>query len=139
MRKLVSFFVFSVALFIGLFSIPLDTPTLYEKLYPSFSQSEADFLLGRRVKNKSLGKAIRGMKYPVNFNDRFVVMKYPVNKKGKMVSEEVQIGETGQVIGLYKRDVGFGLIIKWDEQNKDGEDMFSVDNRFSSRVFLDFE
>ncbi len=116
MRKLVSIFVFSVALFIGLFSIPSDTPTLYEKIYPSFSQSEADSLLGRRVKNKSLGKTIRGMKYPINFNNRFAVTESPVNKKEKIVSEEVQIGETGQVIGLYKRDVGFGVIIKWYEQ-----------------------
>lgn len=126
MRKLVSIFIFAAALFVGLFSAPPDTPTLYEKIYPSFSQSEANSLFGRRVRNKF-------------FSQRFVGMKYPMNKAGKMVAEKVQIGETGQVVGLYKRDIGFGLLVKWDEQNKDGEDMFSVDNRFSSRVFLEFQ
>ncbi len=126
MRKLVSIFIFSATLFIGLFSVPPDTPTLYERIYPSFSQSEANSLLGRRVRNKF-------------FSQRFVGMKYPMNTNGKLTSEKVQIGETGQVVGLYKREVGFGLLVKWDEQSKDGEDLFSVDNRFSSRVFLEFE
>ena len=126
MRKLVSTFIFSSALLVGVFSVPPDTPTLYEKIYPSFSQSEANVLLGRRVRNKFLSK-------------RFVGMKYPINTPEKFAAEKLRMGETGQVVGLYKRDVGFGLLIKWDEQNKDGEDMFSVDNRFSSRAFLEFE
>jgi len=126
MRKLVSIFIFPATLFVGLFSVPPDTPTLYERIYPSFSQAEANPLLGRRVRNKF-------------FSQRFVGMKYPMNTNGKRVIEKVQVGETGQVVGLYKRDIGFGLLIKWDEQNKDGEDMFSVDNRFSARVFLEFE
>ncbi len=119
-------FIFSATLLVGLFSVPPDTPTLYEKIYPSFSQAEANSLVGRRVRNKF-------------FSERFAGMKYPMHWKEKWVGEKVQIGETGQVVGLYERGTGFGLRIKWDEQNKDGEDMFSVDNRFSSRVFLEFE
>ncbi len=126
MRKLFSIFIFAAALFGGLFSVPSDTPTLYERIYPSFSQSEANSLLGKRVRNKF-------------FSQRFVGMKYPMNTTGKMAAEKVKIGETGQVVGLYKRDVGFGLLVKWDEQNKNGDDLFSVDNRFSSRVFLEFQ
>ncbi len=129
MRKLVSIFIFSATLLFGMLCVPVDTPTLYEKIYSSFSQAEANSLLGRRVRNKFYSERFVGMKYPL----------YTKNTKEKMFGEKVRVGETGQVIGLYERGDGFGLRIKWDEQNKDGEDMFSIDNRFSSRVFLEFE
>ncbi len=128
MRKLVSAFIFSAALFIGLFAAPVENPTIYEKFYPLFSRSEADNLLGRRVVTKysDTQKALVGMKYSLNAQENFIM-------------EKVQIGETGQVVAVGESENGFYLQIKWDEKDKYGRDMFSYDKRFSSRVFLEFE
>ncbi len=128
MRKLVSVFVFSVALFIGLFAAPVENPTIYEKVYPLFSRSEADNLLGRRVitKYSSSQKALVGMKYSLNAEENFIM-------------EKIQSGETGQVVAVEELENGFYLEIKWDKKDKYGRDMFSYGNRFSSRVFWEFE
>ncbi len=83
MRKLVSIFIFSATLFIGLFSVPPDTPTLYERIYPSFSQSEANSLLGRRVRNKFFSQRFVRMKYPMNTNGNSLVRKYRLAKQDK--------------------------------------------------------
>ncbi len=126
MLKLVSVFIFSATLLIGLFTVPAETPTTYEKLFPTFSRSEANSLLGRRVKNKFLSKNFAGMKYSLNAEENFI-------------AEKVQIGEVGQVIALGELEDGFYLQIKWDKQDEYGRAMFSYDNRFSSRIFLEFE
>jgi hypothetical protein len=62
----------------------------------------------------------------------------------------LQNGETGRVVDLQKimegKNVNLqkimkncGLLVKWDEKNKYGQDMFSCYGRFASRVFLEFE
>ena len=51
----------------------------------------------------------------------------------------MQIGETGQVVALGELREGFYLQIKWDKKDEYGRDMYSYDDRFSSRVFLEFE
>lgn len=140
MRKLASIFVFSAALFVGIFSLPVYTPTIYEKLYPSFSQDEVDSLVGRKVRNKTIDRQRRGMKFPLGIKDAKVDLTF----------EFAQSGETGRIVDLQSEmkgmDVGLkgvvmncNLLVKWDEKNKDGRDMYSCDNRFTSRVFLEFE
>lgn len=126
MREIVSMFIFTTALFIGIFSVPVNTPTIYEEIYPLFSRAEANYLLGKRVRNKF-------------FSEEFASIKYPMNAEENFICEKVQTGETGQVIALQEINHGFILLIKWDEQNEYGRDMFSYDNRFSSRVFSEFE
>lgn len=136
MRKLVSIFVFSVALFVGVFLMPVYTPTIYEKLYPTLGQDEINLLLGKRVINKS--------------NTWQLGRKYPLDAEGNMTTEVSQNGETGRVVDLQKlmegKDVNLqkimkncGLLVKWDEKNKRGQDMFSCHGRFASRAFLEFE
>ncbi len=126
MRKLVSIFVFAAALFVGVFSMPMKTPTIYERFYPTFSEKEAKALLGKRVKNKYYSKELVGMKFSLNAETNYI-------------SEPVQVGETGEVFMLNPLPNGYGLVIKWDKKDKYGRDMFSYDGRFSSRVFLEFE
>lgn len=126
MRKLVSIVIFATALFVGTFFSSEETPTIYEKIYPNFSKKEANFLLGKRVKNKFSSDRVLGMKYPLDAETNFI-------------AEKTQIGETGEVIALQQINDGFILLIKWDKQNKLGKDMFSYDGRFSSRLFLEFE
>lgn len=126
MSKLVSIFVFSAALFIGVIVVPIENPTVYEKVYPLFSQSEANSLLGRRVKNKFVSKNFAGMKYSLKAEENFI-------------SEHAQIGETGEIVALQELENGYILQIKWDKQDKYGRDMYSFDQRFSSRLFLEFE
>ncbi len=126
MRKTVSILIFSAALFIGTFLVPVNTPTIYEEIYPLFSREEANHLLGKRVRNKFFSEEFAGMKIPLNAEENFI-------------SEKVEVGETGQVVALQEINHGFILVIKWDKQNKFGRDMFSYDGRFSSRVFLEFE
>lgn len=140
MRQLVSIFVFSAALFVGIFSLPVYTPTLYEKLYPFFSRDEVDSLVGKRVTNKTDAWRRRGMKYSLDTKGVPIVLNF----------EFAQSGETGRIVDVQNemrgKDVTLqeilkncNLIVKWDEKNKDGLDMYSCDNRFSSRVFLKFE
>jgi len=135
MRKLVSIFVFSAALFVGVFSIPVYTPTIYEKLYPTLSQDEINSLVGKKVVNRSNTWWRRGMKYPL---------------EGNMNGEVSQNGETGRVVDLQKvmkgKDINLqkimkkcNLLVKWDEKNKRGQDMFSCHGRFASRAFLEFQ
>ena len=128
MRKLVSIFVFSSAIFVGLFTAPVENPTLYEKIYPNFSEKEANLLLGRQVVNKysSTQKALVGMKYSLNVEEDFI-------------AEKVKLGEKGEVVNISAMPDGYILIIRWDEKDKYGRDMSSYDGRFSSRVFLEFQ
>ena len=143
MRKLISIFVFSAALFIGLFALPINTPTVYEKLYPSLSQNEVNLLLGKKVVNNSGNKSFVGLKYPLG-------MKYTLDSSAKVTAEVGRSGEMGVVVDLQKfmkvRDpdwekllVNCNLLVKWNEKNIDGRDMFSCHGRFSSRVFLEFK
>lgn len=139
MQKLVSIFIFSAALFVGVFSIPIYiyTPTVYEKLYPTLGQDEINSLLEKRVTDRSTTWGDRGRKFPLDI-------------EGDMSVEILQNGETGRVVDLQKimdgKDVNLqklmkncGLLVKWDKQNKNGEDMFSCYGRFASRVYLNFE
>jgi len=127
MRKLVPILIFAATLFVGVFSSPMENPTIYEKFYPTFSEKEAQTLLGKRVKNKYLSKELVGMKFSLNAETNFI-------------SEPVQVGETGEVFRLNPLPKGgYGLVIKWDKKDEYGRDMFSYDGRFSSRVFLDFK
>jgi len=137
MRKLVSIIVFSAALFVGVFSLPVDTPTIYEKFYPTFSQDEINSLIGKRVINRSKTFWLPGR-------------KFPLHNEGNLTTEVLQNGETGRVVDLQKALEGkvvnlqkvmknCGLLVKWDKKNNDGRDMYSCQGRFSSRVFLKFE
>ena len=137
MKKLVSISVFAAALLIGVF-LPLNTPTIYEKMYPTFSSDEINSMLGKTVINKSNTWRRRGMKYSLDSAE-------------DMTFEVSQNGETGKVVDLQEvmagKDVNFqkimikgcNLLVKWDEKSKDGKDMFSCDGRFSSRVYLEFK
>jgi hypothetical protein len=136
MRKLVSIFVFSAALFVGVFSIPVYTPTIYEKLYPTLGQDEINLLVGKKVVNKS--------------NIWQPGRKYPLHNEGNLTTEILQSGETGRVVDFQKvmelKDVNLqkimkncGLLVKWDGKNKRGQDMFSCHGRFASRAFLEFQ
>lgn len=137
MRKLVSILIFSAALFVGVFFLPVDTPTIYEKIYPVFSQDEMNLLIGKKVSNKPVTERWRGW-------------KYPVDDKGSINSVVLQDGETGTVVDLQKVLNGkslrwqeamknCGLLVQWDAKDKDGRDMFTCNNRFTSRAFLKFE
>ncbi len=143
MRKLVSIFVFSTALFVGVFSSPVYTPTIYEKLYPAFSQDEVDSLVGKKVTNTN-SRVRRGMTFQI------YTMKFQLDTKGVLNAEFAQSGETGKIVDVRNemrgKDVRLqeimkncNLLVKWDAKNKDGQDMYSCDDRFSSRVFLEFE
>ena len=143
MRKLVSIFVFSVALFVGVFFLPANNPTIYEKLYPSLNSDEINLLLGKRVINNSGKKSFVGFMYPLG-------MKYTLDADTRMMAEVGRSGETGEVVNLQEfmkvNDPAWqkllkdcNLLVKWDEKNEDGRDMFSCHGRFSSRVFLEFE
>ncbi len=143
MRKIVSIFIFSAALFIGTFFVPVNTPTLHEKLYPSLSPSEINLLLGRKVTNNPGDKSFGGLMYPLG-------TKYTLDADGDMMAEVGRNGETGEVVNLEEfmkvKDTNWqklleecNLLVKWDEKNEDGRDMFSCHGRFSSRVFLEFE
>ncbi len=138
MRKLVSIFAFSSALFAGVFFLPVDIPTLYEKIYPVFGQDEINLLVGKKVTNK------------LSYSARQRGWKFPLDGEEKLIAEVLQNGETGTVVDLQKvldgKSVGLqkimkncGLLVKWDEKSKDGRDMFSCHGRFSSRAFLEFE
>ncbi len=128
MGKIVSIFVFSLSLLAGLFIAPVESPTFYERIYPHFSKAEANYLLGKGVRNKYLStqKDLVGMKYSLNVEENFV-------------AEKVQVGETGKVVEVAEMPNGYILIVKWDQKDEYGRDMFSMDGRFSSRVFLDFQ
>ncbi len=77
-------------------------------------------------------------------------MKYSLDEREGIAAEVLENGETGRVVDLQKvmegKDIGLqrvmkncGLLVEWDKKNKDGRDMFSCHNRFSSRKFLEFE
>lgn len=143
MRKLVSIFVFAAALLIGLFLLPSNTPTVYEKFYPSLSQYEVNSLLGKRVVNNPHEKSFIGLKYPLG-------MKYTLDADKPTIAEIGRAGETGNVVDAreflknknsdWKRLLAnCNLLVKWDEKSVDGREMFSCHGRFSSRVFLEFE
>ncbi len=136
MRKLVSIFIFSAALFVGVFSIPVNTPTIYEKWYPTFGQDEINSLLGKKVVNKS--------------NTWQPDRKYALDTEGNIPVEILQNRETGRIVDFQKVMAGkninlqkimknCGLLVKWNEKNKRGQDMFSCYGRFASRAFLEFE
>jgi hypothetical protein len=137
MRKLVSIFVFSAALFVGVFSLPVYTPTIYEKLYPAFSQDEVDSFVGKKVTNKTDAWRWRGMKFPLDIKGDSTAEFSQNGETGRVV--DVQNEMTGKDIRLQKIMKNCGLLVKWDKKNKDGKDMYSCDGRFSSRVFLEFE
>ncbi|MCY7347788.1 MAG: hypothetical protein LH614_16440 [Pyrinomonadaceae bacterium] len=143
MNKLVSIVVFSAALFVGVFCLPANTPTIYEKLYPSLSSDEINLLLGKRVINNSGKKNFAGFMYPLG-------MKYTLDADAKMMAEVGRNGEMGEVVSLQEfmkvKDPAWrkllkdcNLLVKWDEKNEDGRNMFSCHGRFSSRIFLEFE
>lgn len=143
MIKLVSIFIFSAALFAGVFFLPVETPTIYEKLYPTFSQSEINLLLGKKVINNPSSKSFIGLKYPRG-------MKYTLDSDREVIAEVGRNGETGTVVDLQKfmkvKDrnwqkllEGCNILVKWDEKSIDGRDMFSCHGRFSRRVFLEFK
>ncbi|CAN5401243.1 hypothetical protein BH20ACI1_BH20ACI1_02770 [soil metagenome] len=136
MKKLVSVSVFVIALLIGIF-LPINTPTIYEKTYPTFSPNEINLLLGKKVINESNIRQQRSMKFPLDDVEN-------------TSAEILQNGETGRIVNLQRvmegKDVNLqkimkncNLLIKWDKKNKDGIDMFSCYGRFSSRAFLEFE
>ncbi|MGI8884111.1 MAG: hypothetical protein ACR2IA_07695 [Pyrinomonadaceae bacterium] len=142
MKKLVSISVFMTTLFIGLF-LSTNTPTIYEKLYSQLTQKEVNDLMGKRVINKFNDHNIIGLKYPLG-------MKFTLEPEGNVKAEIVQNGETGTIVDIKKellmkehfwREVmkNCGLLVKWDKKNKDGKDMFSCDNRFTKRLFLQIE
>ncbi len=143
MRKLVSIFVFAATLLIGLFLLPSNTPTVYEKLYPSLTQDEVSSLLGKRVANNQDGKSFIGLKYPLG-------MKYTLDADKPGIAEIGRDGETGIVIEVrdflktkdrhWQKLLGdCNLLVKWDEKSADGRNLFSCHGRFSSRMFLEFE
>ncbi len=150
MRKLVSIFIFSAALFVGVFFLPVDTPTIYEKIYPDFSQDEMNLLIGKKVSNKADTGQWLGRKYSldIEFNPRG--RKYPLDDKDNMIADVLQDGEKGTVVDLQavlkdksvflqKVMKNCGLLVQWDAKNKDGRDMFSCNRRFTSRAFLEFK
>ena len=131
------------ALFAGLYCLPINNPTIYEKIYPSLSLSEVNSLLGKKVINNSGDKSFIGLHYPLG-------MKYTLDAERNVAAEVGKSGETGIVVDLHEfmktKDSAWqkllancSLLVKWDEKNEDGRDMFSCHGRFSSRVFLEFE
>ncbi len=137
MRKLVSIFVFSAALFVGVFSLPIYTPTIYEKLYPVFSQDEINSLVGKKVTNKTVAGRWCGMKFTLDPEGVLTVEFFQNGETGTIV--DVQNEMSGKDVMLQKIKKNCNLVVKWDKKNKDGRDMYSCDGRFSSRVFLEFE
>lgn len=137
MKKLVSISVFAAAFLIGGF-LPISTPTIYEKIYPKFSNKEINSLLGRKVINESN-----------NWRQRD--MKFPLDNVENTSAEILQNGETGTVVDVQKvlegKDTNLqkivtkscNLLVRWDKKNKDGIDMFSCYGRFSSHAFLEIE
>ncbi len=137
MKKLVSISVFAAAFLIGGF-FPINTPTIYEKMYPTFNSDEINSLLERKVTNESNNWRRRDMKFPLD--------------NVETTSAEILLnGETGTIVDVRKvmdgKDKnlqklmmkGCNLLVKWDKKNKDGIDMFSCYGRFSSRAFLEIE
>ena len=137
MKKLVSISAFAAAFLIGGF-LPINTPTIYERMYPTFSNDEINLMVGKRFTYRSGAWRQRDMKYSLDAPQGMTV-------------EVTQRGETGRIVDLREvmagKDVNFqkvvmkgcNLLVKWDEKSKDGKDMFSCYGRFSSRVYLEIE
>ncbi len=102
MRKLVSIFVFSATLFVGVFSIPIPTPTIYEKLYPTLGQDEINLLLGKKIVNKS--------------NVWQIDRKYPLHSEGNLTTEVLQNGETGEIVDFQKILVGKNVYLQKNDE-----------------------
>jgi len=137
MRKLVSIFVFFAALFVGVFLLPVQTPTIYEKFYPALGQDEINSLLGKKIINKSSAGRWRGRKFPLDSEENMIVEVSQNGETGRVV--DLQEALEGKSVNLQKVMRNCGLLVKWDKKNKDGRDMFSCHGRFASRVFLEFE
>ncbi len=90
MYRLVSIFIFSTALLVGRFSVPFTVPTIYENLFPMFSESEASALLGRRVRNSFSSEKFVGMKCAQDAKGLLVL-----DSEYNFTCEKVQIGEMG--------------------------------------------
>ncbi len=139
MKKLVSISVLIITFMLGAMS-PIDKPTIYERFYPDFSQNEFNSLLGKKV--------IFKYQYIIGLQ-KYRVVSYPIDAEKNPI-HFLRIGDTGKFVSVEKvlenknpawRKImkNCPLLIKWDEKNAAGKEMFTCADRFTNRVFWEVE
>lgn len=147
MKKLVLISVFFATFLIGAMS-PIDKPNIYERFYPGYSQNEINSLVGKKVVHqyndynfikfhrRGILQGYRMMKYPLE-TERNSSETLNNGNIGKFISvEEVLVTKNPAWRNVLKN---CPLLIKWDEKNADGKEMFSCAYRFADRISLKIE